>query len=342
MFRDIDDARAVIRTIAVDEADTPLSDGQQKLLLDRLIAQFWITPSDEPARPGATRFGGAPDVPAAASWPMRPVPSELAKPEPDLDGYFKIDMKHFEWIANHVVRKLPFEFLAQIDLQEAAKYPSAAHGLPDKGRLLFFWDGVVGTLKSGPEACHVLWDNAETSSLIRLGVPQLLHELEAAYDPDGRHKKPYVWPERPMRLMPMVHLPHRSSADLVADAALAAIADDKRFEESYALLTAMDEGQFSADGRNARRQRFMGSPDPEQDDPRFDAIVAGGFAPPPWKGAQLSDAARAALDWQLLLQADLGDLSQDRLTEGTVYFLIRRDDLTRRDFSRVHAIYQQT
>jgi hypothetical protein len=123
---------------------------------------------------------------------------------------------------------------------------------------------------------------------------------------------------------------------------LATIADDDRFEESYALLTAMDEGQFSTDGRNVRRQRFMGSPDPEQDDPRFDAIVAEGFAPPPWKGARLKEAAKAALDWQLLLQADFGDLSLDPLTEGTVYFLIRVDDLAQHDFSRVHADYQQT
>lgn len=81
-------------------------------------------------------------------------------------------------------------------------------------------------------------------------------------------------------------------------------------------------------------QRFMGSPDPEQDDPRFDAIVAEGFAPLSRKSAGLTEVEKAALYWPLLLQADLGDLSQDPLTEGTVYFLIRRDGLARRD----HAI----
>jgi hypothetical protein len=40
-------------------------------------------------------------------------------------------------IARHVLRELPFEFLAQIDLAELAS-DAAAVGLPDNGRLLFF------------------------------------------------------------------------------------------------------------------------------------------------------------------------------------------------------------
>lgn len=337
MFRDIDDARVVIKTMAIDEAETPLSPAQVQLLLDRLIAQFWITDAAKAESGlGATRFGGAPDLPKGTAWPMRAIP-------PDAEKQASEFRQHFEWIAKHIVRELPFEFLAQIDLAEAAKHPDAARGLPDTGRLLFFWDGVVGTMVSGPAVCRVVWDETATSGLSRLEIPALLTELDAAYDPEGKYKKPYIYPERAMRLAPMIHLPDRSSADFVVDQSLAAFIYDGPYGESYALLTSLDEGQFTVDGkRGARCQRFMGAPIPEQDDPRFDAIVADGFPAPPWKGAQLIEAATAALGWQLLLQADLGDLSQQDFTEGTVYFLIRKADLEKRDFSRVHAVYQQT
>ncbi len=46
-------------------------------------------------------------------------------------------------------------------------------------------------------------------------------------------------------------------------------------------------------------------------------------------------------DWTLLLQVGLADVTRD-FAEGTVYFVIRKADLAKRDFSRVHAIYQQT
>ena len=43
----------------------------------------------------------------------------------------------------------------------------------------------------------------------------------------------------------------------------------------------------------------------------------------------------------MLLQVDMASLGPD-FGEGTVYFVMREADLSKRDFSRVHAIYQQT
>ncbi len=336
MFKDIDDARAVIQEIAVDDAETPMTDAQVQLLLDRLIRQLWLTPSERSVETfGATRLGGAPDLPKGTAWPLRPIPPDAAERAEEMK-------QSFEWIASHIVRELPFEFLAQIDLAEAASYPDHAHGLPPEGRLLFFWDGVVGLHTSGPAACRVLWDASPVEALERLAIPALLAELEAAYDPSGKFKKPYVYPARALQLAPIVHLPDRHSADFQADPALQQLGDHEDHEESYALLTALDDGQFTTAGRGARRQRVLGSPNPEQDDPRFDTIVADGFPPPRWDAHQLAEASRRALEWQLLLQLDLGDLSQQALTEGTVYFLIRKRDLAKRDFSAVHAVYQQT
>lgn len=338
MFKDRDHARAVIRQIAVDDADEePLSPDQVELLLDSLIPQFWIARTEGGTQsPGRTRFGGGPDLPDGTPWPIRPAPPDAERAAADLQ-------QHFEWIAKHIVRDLPFEFLAGIDLAEAAAFPAHASGLPENGRLLFFWDGVVGLMRSDPSVCRVIWDRTPADGLRRAPIPPLLHELEAAYDPEGRFKKPYIYPDRPMRLEAILTLPDRHTADMVANAPLNALTDDLRYEDSYTRLTAMDEGQFTTDGlRGSRLHRFLGPPIPDQDDPRFDAIVQNGFPPPPWKGAQLAEASTRAIDWQLLLQLNLGDLSGQDLTEGMVYFLIRKTDLEERDFSRVHAVYQQT
>ncbi len=43
----------------------------------------------------------------------------------------------------------------------------------------------------------------------------------------------------------------------------------------------------------------------------------------------------------MLLQVDMASLGTG-FAEGTVYFVISEDHLVRRDFSRVHGIYQQT
>jgi hypothetical protein len=43
----------------------------------------------------------------------------------------------------------------------------------------------------------------------------------------------------------------------------------------------------------------------------------------------------------MLLQVDMASLGTD-FGEGRVYFVMRAADLAKRDFSRVHAIYQQT
>ena len=110
MFKDIDDGRAVIHQIAVDEADTLMRDTRVQFLLDKLIRQFWLTSDDRSVDvAGATRLGGAPDLPRGTAWPLRPVPPDAAQRAEEMK-------QHFDWIARHIVRELPFEFLAQIDL----------------------------------------------------------------------------------------------------------------------------------------------------------------------------------------------------------------------------------
>jgi uncharacterized protein YwqG len=98
-------------------------------------------------------------------------------------------------------------------------------------------------------------------------------------------------------------------------------------------------------GRKVLPHRLGGWPIPEQWDPRFTAAAsANGFlrlfdrSP---SDAEAEQCGREVPAWTMLLQVDMASLGTD-FAEGTVYFVMRADDLERRDFSRVHAIYQQT
>jgi len=337
MFKDAAEARAetVRRLISEDGIEPPVTMAEVEHILRHLAPQFWIGPAaGGDATPGSSRFGGAPDLPKGMPWPLRPVASDAEKTAEELS-------KNFAWIARHVLRELPFEFLAQIDLAEAGPQGSAI-GLPDQGRLAFFWDGVLGLVFEGPTTCRVIWEQSPPDTLERLTIPPIMDELEQAYDPSGKYKKPYVYRSRAMRLEPILHLPHAHTCEMLADEALSSRRQDYSFARRYDQLLLGETDLGMRPDRRARRQRFMGTPDPEQRDPRLHVIDKSDFPPNPWPAETIRTAIGRGLEWQLLLQLDLGDLAQNDLGEGTVYFLIRRDDLARRDFARVHAIYQQT
>jgi hypothetical protein len=196
--------------------------------------------------------------------------------------------------------------------------------LPATGRLLFFWDGVGGLTFAEPEFARVLWDETPRDELARSDIPPVMEELERAYDPTGKYKKPYVYPSRPMHLQPILHLPFCGAREMQGDPALAMRLEDFEFCSRYDELLRGEDGMTKRGDAGRRRHRLMGTPEPEQDDPRL-GVEANGPA-----------------DWQLLLQLDLGDLAQNSLVEGTVYFLIAREHLAARDFSHVRAVYSQT
>jgi uncharacterized protein YwqG len=89
--------------------------------------------------------------------------------------------------------------------------------------------------------------------------------------------------------------------------------------------------------------RLGGWPIPEQGDPRFTAAAsANGFlrlfdrSP-----TEVEACSREVAAWTMVLQVDMASLGTD-FAKGTVYFIMRADELARRDFSRVRAIYRQT
>jgi hypothetical protein len=319
MFRSSAEARhQLIEALTDPEAlDDPLAAAEIEQILSHLAPQFWIAPGEGlTEREGGTRFGGAPDLPRDTDWPMRPVPADLAAHAQQLNG------RH-DWILRHIERALPYEFLAQIDLAEASAGASEL-GLPSSGRLLFFWDGVGGLMFSDPLYSRVLWDDTPREVRAQTIIPPVLEELERAYDPTGKYKKPYIYPSRPMRLQSILHLPFCDAREMLDDPALAERLEDFDFCSRYHELLRGEDGVMKRKDAGRRRQRLMGTPEAEQDNPR------------------LGLEAKGPGDWQLLLQLDLGDLAQEPLVEGTVYFLIPRASLAARRFSDVRAVFGQT
>jgi hypothetical protein len=393
------DAREVMRDHCMRGVDHPMSSKQMDLLVSRLRPQFWLAPrKDGGGGPGETRVGGTPDLPKGAAWPMRAIPANAREMAASFE---KFAAQH--WMAAHALRELPFEFIAQIELAEAARQGEGINGLPDTGRLIFFWDGVLGLHHGGAPACKVFWDETPAGGLETVAIPPVFAELDAAYavaqhdaakgttqdmlkalpdtarmmrsagvpesdieraleairenaarEPvfDPSLKKPFVYPARAMRLIPLLVLPKQNALELTQDRELTAFADGEDTRAHYWLLTSNDIGPFTTDRSNmrrsqewltseARRSRFLGAPQPEQDDPRFDAVGSADLPPYPWNDAKRAEAIRTASDWQLLLQVSMADLAQIT-TEGTLYFMVHKADLAKRDFSRVVASYQQT
>lgn len=108
-----------------------------------------------PASIGATRFGGAPDVPADFEWP-----------------YFETSTYEDE-----VVKPRPLSFLAQFCCEDLAPY-DAENLLPKHGLLSFFYE--FGSQRWGYDptdkgCARVFWFE-DTKALIRADVPAELEE----------------------------------------------------------------------------------------------------------------------------------------------------------------------
>lgn len=311
-----------------------------------------IEGSSEPAL-GATRIGGTPDLPPSEPWPVRPVPVD-AEAIAARGG-----SRHAPHLQRHLAQPLPFEFLAQVDLAEAAALGEVAEELPREGRLLIFYDGAVGPWHNGTESARVIWDRTAPAQIERKGLPRALVDLHVEFSTALKRGEPppdphavtaatpsYQWgPARAMRLVPMLrppaqNTPERAPDNKEADVEFIEALQDEDFEASIDAL--FDDRHVYG----APRQQLLGLPLPEQDDPRYSAAVTTElgiqFLTPETARENWPRIAAAAPQWRLLLQIDMQDYLQQPYVEGTVYFLIRRDDLATRVFDKVVAIYQQT
>lgn len=305
------------------------------LVLPLLRPCFCFAESDD-ATPGATRFGGMPDVPPGFTWPMRPTESI------DIAWWtFPEHLAHFGLSAatdrqrRHIARGMPYVFLAQLDLTSTSGHVA---GLPDQGRLLFFYDVTSGVGdQNPPTACKVIWDRSARHDLARAAPPPAL--IEAARDETMRHNgkqyeglaaleasSDFYAPEQPMRLQPTHRTPHTLNTEWYQTQELKRLSEygSDETKAAYDAYCELLEPLWGPDGN-----QLMGPPYPIQWDPReIDAM-------------SLDDQPRPTSPWRLLLQLGTESVLQVP-TNGMIYFLIMEDDLAAQDFSRVAALWQWT
>ncbi len=365
MFRTLDAARDYLEEQGLGE------------FADRLIPLLrpcLMLASVDGDRVGGTRMGGRPDLPPHLAWPVRaPVTSEKILKAGGAS--------HAAWIAKHASRPIPFEFVAQIDLIEAARLAPSA-GLPDEGRLLFFYDGALGPWQNARDAGRVIWDKSPLADLAPRQAPDTLAELEASERAEYDHLR-----ANPMELAKnyspaqMRILANGLAEGQTLDDFFREIADKMEFNSRYvhpsqpmriesalqwpdsnspeaamdrdpqAFLAEDQIDDFSILSQLERRHAssrhvLFGTPIPDQDDPRYDAALALD----PMLAARLREdreatlptLEKAAADWRLLLQIDQAALQQARFAEGIICFVIHKGDLAARSFNQAQTIYQQT
>ncbi|NLS00770.1 DUF1963 domain-containing protein [Rhizobium sp. P38BS-XIX] len=331
------------------------SKDQVEMLLKGLGSVITFSVGGSDAR-GSTRIGGTPDLPRGMDWPRRPIPQnidEIAK---------RSGEPYDKELRDHLAGGLPYAFVAQVDLKEASSMEGAAAILPSEGRLLFFYDMIAGPFDTGTQSARVIWDQSPADGLAPAAEPDALAQAAAAWrkSVDDANKQynlkpqprgpgaaepgtPYGGPARPMTLKSSLQLPPPMALEFEATGQLAKtyFADRSVIGGAQAFSQAYSELSGEYDPVN----QLLGLPAPVQDDPRYDAVVVSEFNKQSLTGddwtKNKAEIFRKAADWRLLLQIDVSDLMQES-GEGTVYFLIRGDDLEKRNFDRVVAVYQQT
>ncbi|KQQ12101.1 hypothetical protein ASF53_15710 [Methylobacterium sp. Leaf123] len=339
---------------------------QVEMVVGALVPTLVFRPrTAEKGSLGGTRIGGTPDLPPGLTWPRR------AKPA-DIEAIAKRgNAEAGEEMRRHFRKELPYAFFAQVDLGEArgqakglASGEGGAAALPGHGRLLFFYDLSAGPWDNGTESARVFWDDSPREGLTPQTMPA---DLAAAADahraeitksnrqfdlplPKPGSGTPYGGPARPMSLHATLRPPAIESLEMDAQPALkAALAlrtdGEEGFRDAYQDLFSQAFDRYHGAANAGRRNQLLGSPLPEQSDPRVEAEVVSRFGVQHLERDKIethrTEIDAGARTWRLLLQIDVGDFLQED-GEGTVYFLIRASDLAERRFDRVVAVYQQT
>lgn len=251
--------------------------------------------------PGASRFGGEPDMPPGAAWPNK-------------DG-------------------VPLGFVGQIRLSDVPASP-AREALPARGRLLFFYDvrdgGAAWGFDPADAGSWAVLYTPDESALERTPLPEALLEIMEEWG-EG---EPFT--VAPLTFEPSLTLPGYEALglELSEDDAekyfelLEELGGESEEEESgplHQLLghAAEVQGEMASECQLVSNGIYLGGDKPI-DEARVKALEPGAAD---WRLLLQIDTDEDGPDWMW------GDC-------GRLYFWIRRDDLARRDFSGVWMILQ--
>ena len=252
---------------------------------------------------GASRIGGIPDLPRGYDWPR------------------------FNGKAQH--------FLAQINLNELNEF-SCANVLPQRGMLYFFYDCDQKTWGYDPkdrESFTVQYFDPVISELQLTEYPDEVEKpgfFKRLISNDGKFGKGFHPCSVKFRL---VHtLPEEIPDELL------------KVEEPYIDFQCETLPNHYGVAEH-EHQQLLGHPTPVQGDMRLDCeLVSNGFNcgnSKPFEQADIGRYENKAKDWVLLFQLvsddDAGMMWGDL---GTLYFMIRKQDLANCRFNRAWMIFQ--
>lgn len=217
---------------------------------------------------------------------------------------------------------LPLAFLAQIDLAELAELNSGSP-LPSTGLLLFFYDADQRTWGFSPE-------DRESWRVLYIAEPFTPVAIDAWPDdlPDkGCYDNAPVFVE---------------AGESLHDEFIDRCIEGKSPRESAMLEDIIDQYQQCYEGA---AHQVLGFPSTIQGDMRLECQLAShgidcgdetGFQDPRAKALETG-----AADWRLLFQLDTDERAHMMWGDlGTLYFLIREQDLAARRFDQVWMVLQ--
>lgn len=345
MFLTLDDAKQHL----AEYVDAPLI-AEFAALLDPVAALIAVGD----AAPGIHQIGGRPHAGADLVWPA--VDASALSEGTLHAGHPDANAENLR----HVQVGTPMAFVAQIELAALTAMPQLGP-LPDQGRLLFFYDFMIGPYENSTQTGRVIWDRNATAALAEITPPvPLLAAAEAARRQHAALDAEYglgtdwdgfstVFEAKGRAAQLATGFDLRAPMMLEAGdgpAALAAAArNEPATDDAEDMLAQYQDAFYAGQEGRAPVLRLLGVAVPEQDDPRLDAVVSTRFGSPFLSSADW-ETDRAAItagarEWVVLAQLDVKAWLQDS-AEGQIYFLIRTGELTAQPFDRVVCVYQQT
>lgn len=328
-FRTLDELRASLVATGVNALDQ-----QMLMALAKPAAALRSEAAPDAEIPlGASKIGGAPDLPASMVWPTRE-PSEYAMskvkqlrkyaPENPTDHYMR-DMELKERLSE---KTTPLFFMLQVDLAECAAVGDLDADIPREGLLSVFYDLVFnpwfGHDANDTAMFHVIHVTEDRSTLERRAPPDMGYPL---FGPIEALKD--MLP--PARLAPsFTHtLPDGGTLRIIArHAADGRYPHDEWLDQSPTHLGASN--------------RLGGWPENIQGDMAIElAALDAGIELPFGQGFIAAAQALQPLadQWVHLLQ--IGDYDNDvNDFDGLYHVWIKREDLRARDFTKARLIYR--
>lgn len=219
----------------------------------------------------------------------------------------------------------PMSFLGQLDFRELGEAGENRVGLPETGTLAFFYDMLSQPRGDEPE---------DGQGICLVYTEALTTEIEPPLDVS-------VPPVEPLTAHPGLSIPRPG------DLAMLRWSEDPSSERWYEAYQEFSEAFALSQGPmpplTGCQLQIGGYADWLQGDGRVavqlasEGVPASQHAQVPVGAALAGRSTEWVLLWQLKPQRDL----MTWMDLGTLYFLVRRDDLDRRAFERARVIFQR-